>query len=43
MNNHSDPSPSRQSLQALDALNVVLADVRDGLGPDLGCRTGQAT
>ncbi len=29
------PSPSRQSLQSLDALNVVLADVRDGLGPYL--------
>ena len=26
---------SRQSLRALDALNVVLADVRDGLGPYL--------
>src|SRR3954453_15690868 len=29
------PQPSRQSLRALDALNVVLADVRDGLGPYL--------
>ena len=29
------PHPSRQSLFALDALNVVLADVRDGLGPYL--------
>ncbi len=27
--------PSQQSLRALDALNVVLADVRDGLGPYL--------
>lgn len=27
--------PSRGSLRALDALNVVLADVRDGLGPYL--------
>jgi len=27
--------PSRASLRALDALNVVLADVRDGLGPYL--------
>jgi MFS family permease len=27
--------PSRRSLAALDALNVVLADVRDGLGPYL--------
>ena len=27
--------PSRQSLRALDALNLVLADVRDGLGPYL--------
>ena len=29
------PRPSRRSLRALDALNVVLADVRDGLGPYL--------
>ncbi len=29
------PEPSRRSLRALDALNVVLADVRDGLGPYL--------
>ena len=29
------PRPSRQSLRALDALNIVLADVRDGLGPYL--------
>ena len=29
------PGPSRRSLRALDALNVVLADVRDGLGPYL--------
>ena len=29
------PSPSRGSLRALDALNFVLADVRDGLGPYL--------
>jgi MFS family permease len=29
------PSPSRFSLRALDALNVFLADVRDGLGPYL--------
>jgi MFS family permease len=29
------PQPSRQSLRALDALNIVLADVRDGLGPYL--------
>src|SRR5436309_11446276 len=29
------PEPSRQSLRALDALNLVLADVRDGLGPYL--------
>jgi MFS family permease len=35
MNNNSDPSPSPRSLRALDALNVVLADVRDGLGPYL--------
>jgi len=27
--------PSRESLRALDAMNVVLADVRDGLGPYL--------
>jgi MFS family permease len=27
--------PSRESLRALDALNLVLADVRDGLGPYL--------
>jgi MFS family permease len=27
--------PSRESLRALDVLNVVLADVRDGLGPYL--------
>ncbi|SLM46863.1 conserved membrane protein of unknown function [Nitrospira japonica] len=27
--------PSRQSLRALDALNVLLADVRDGVGPYL--------
>ena len=26
---------SRESLRALDALNLVLADVRDGLGPYL--------
>jgi MFS family permease len=31
----STPRPSRQSLWALDGLNVVLADVRDGLGPYL--------
>ncbi|MBX6313922.1 MAG: MFS transporter [Isosphaeraceae bacterium] len=30
-----DAGPSRRSLLALDALNVVLADVRDGLGPYL--------
>ena len=29
------PRPSPRSLRALDALNVVLADVRDGLGPYL--------
>jgi MFS family permease len=29
------PNPSRQSLRALDTLNLVLADVRDGLGPYL--------
>ena len=29
------PQPSQRSLHALDALNVVLADVRDGLGPYL--------
>ena len=29
------PQPSRRSLRALDALNIVLADVRDGLGPYL--------
>ena len=29
------PRPGRQSLRALDGLNVVLADVRDGLGPYL--------
>src|SRR3954453_20553326 len=29
------PRPSRASLRALDALNVFLADVRDGLGPYL--------
>lgn len=29
------PSPSTRSLWALDALNVFLADVRDGLGPYL--------
>ena len=29
------PNPSRRSLWALDGLNVVLADVRDGLGPYL--------
>jgi MFS family permease len=29
------PEPSRRSLRSLDALNVVLADVRDGLGPYL--------
>ena len=29
------PQPSPRSLRALDALNVVLADVRDGLGPYL--------
>jgi MFS family permease len=29
------PHPSKQSLHALDALNIVLADVRDGLGPYL--------
>jgi len=28
--------PSRASLRALDALNVFLADVRDGMGPFLG-------
>jgi MFS family permease len=28
-------TPSRQSLRALDVLNLVLADVRDGLGPYL--------
>ncbi len=33
--NSQRPMPSQQSLQALDALNVVLADVRDGLGPYL--------
>jgi len=27
--------PSRQSLFAMDALNVFLADVRDGTGPYL--------
>src|SRR5689334_22674343 len=32
---HAKREPSRQSLVALDALNVVLADVRDGLGPYL--------
>jgi MFS family permease len=32
---HDTPEPSGQSLHALDALNVVLADVRDGLGPYL--------
>lgn len=32
--NHQ-PSPSAFSLRALDALNVFLADVRDGLGPYL--------
>jgi MFS family permease len=29
------PQPSSRSLRALDALNVFLADVRDGLGPYL--------
>jgi MFS family permease len=29
------PQPSRQSLWSLDALNIFLADVRDGLGPYL--------
>jgi MFS family permease len=29
------PNPSNRSLRALDALNVFLADVRDGLGPYL--------
>jgi MFS family permease len=29
------PPPSRQSLQALDVVNFMLADVRDGLGPYL--------
>lgn len=29
------PTPNRRSLIALDALNAVLADVRDGLGPYL--------
>jgi MFS family permease len=28
--------PSRTSLRALDALNIFLADVRDGMGPFLG-------
>ena len=32
---HGKPGPSSRSLRALDALNVVLADVRDGLGPYL--------
>lgn len=31
----SQPHPNRRSLIALDALNAVLADVRDGLGPYL--------
>ncbi len=29
------PQPSRQTLRALDALNLFVADVRDGLGPYL--------
>ena len=40
------PAPSRVSLRALDALNVFLADVRDGLGPylaiDLATRRWEA-
>ncbi len=28
--------PSQKSLRSLDALNVFLADVRDGVGPYLG-------
>src|SRR4051812_2940414 len=32
MGNATRP-PSRESLRALDVLNVALADVRDGLGP----------
>src|SRR4051812_49107826 len=35
MSDDKTPEPSRASLRALDALNVVLADVRDGLGPYL--------
>src|SRR5947208_9482589 len=31
-----DRHPSTTSLRALDALNVFLADVRDGMGPFLG-------
>lgn len=30
-----EPAPSAASLRALDALNLFLADVRDGLGPYL--------
>ena len=33
--NPKPPDPSRRSLRALDLLNLVLADVRDGLGPYL--------
>lgn len=32
---NQQPSPSTFSLRALDALNIFLADVRDGLGPYL--------
>ncbi|MBV9126972.1 MAG: MFS transporter [Verrucomicrobia bacterium] len=31
----ADPSPSPQSLHALSALNFLMADVRDGVGPFL--------
>jgi hypothetical protein len=29
-------TPSSRSIRALDALNLFLADVRDGMGPFLG-------
>jgi len=33
--NNRNQGPSKQSLRALDYTNFFLADVRDGIGPEL--------